>query len=97
MVEGSQAEDAVVKDQTPKADFSIPQNSTVIIYTEGSPENNMVPMPDLTNKTVDEAAAAMKNLGLNIRIRGEGMVLKQKYELGTPFQKAKWWMWSSCS
>ena len=31
----------------------------------------MVPMPDLTNKTVDEATATMKNLGLNIRIRGE--------------------------
>jgi beta-lactam-binding protein with PASTA domain len=46
-------------------------------------------MPDLTNKTVDEAAAAMKNLGLNIRIRGEGMVLKQKYEPGTPLPKGE--------
>ena len=78
-----------VKDQTPKADFSIPQNSTVIIYTEGSPENNMVPMPDLTNKTVDEATATMKNLGLNIRIRGEGMALRQQYEPGTPLQKGE--------
>jgi len=89
VVEGSQAEDAVVKDQTPKADFSIPQNSTVIIYTEGSPENNMVPMPDLTNKTVDEATATMKSLGLNIRIRGEGMALRQQYEPGTPLQKGE--------
>ncbi len=86
---GPQDGNAVVKDQTPKADFSIPQNSTVILYTEGGPGNNMVPMPNLINKTLDEAITAMKNAGLNIRIRGDGVALKQQYEPGTMLPKGE--------
>lgn len=89
VVEGPQDESAVVTDQTPKADFSIPKSSTVILYTEGSSESNKVPMPNLINKTVDEATTTMKNLGLNIRIRGEGMALKQQYEPGTLLPKGE--------
>lgn len=88
-VEGNHAEDAVVKAQTPKADFSVPQNSTVILYTEGNPEDNKVPMPDLSNKTVDEATAAMKSVGLNIRVKGEGTVMNQQYEPGTLLPKGE--------
>jgi len=89
LVEGSQDENAVVKAQTPKADFSVPKNSTVILYTEGSPEDNLVPMPDLSNKTVDEATATMRSLGLNIRIKGEGTVMRQEYEPGTLLPKGE--------
>lgn len=89
LVEGSQDENAVVTAQTPRADFSVPRNSTVILYTEGSPQDNMVPMPDLTNKTVDEATATMRSLGLNIRIKGEGTALSQQYEPGTLLPKGE--------
>ncbi|HPU21401.1 MAG TPA: penicillin-binding transpeptidase domain-containing protein [Thermoclostridium caenicola] len=89
LVEGSQDENAVVTAQTPRADFSVPGNSTVILYTEGSPQDNMVPMPDLTNKTVDEATATMRSLGLNIRIKGEGTALSQQYEPGTLLPKGE--------
>jgi len=89
MVEGPQDENAVVLDQTPKADFSIPQNSTVILYTAGRAGDNKVPMPNLINKTMDEAIAAMKNVGLNIRITGEGVALRQQYEPGTLLPKGE--------
>ena len=89
IVEGPQDEGAMVLDQTPKADFSIPQNSAVILYTEGRPEDNRVSMPNLINKTMDEAITAMKNVGLNIRIRGEGVALRQQYEPGTLLPKGE--------
>lgn len=90
VLEGSQTgPDAIIYNQTPKADFSIPQNSTVILYTDKDKAELMVPMPDLTNKTVDEAIDAMKNAGLNIRIRGSGMVQKQEYPPGTLLKKGE--------
>lgn len=81
--------DAVIYNQTPKADFSIPQNSTIILYTDENKAELFVTMPDLTNKTVDEAATTMKNLGLNIRIRGSGTVQKQEHPAGTQLKKGE--------
>ena len=90
VLEGSQTgPDAIIYNQTPKADFSIPQNSTVILYTDKDKAELMVPMPDLADKTVDEAIDAMKNVGLNIRIRGSGMVQKQEYPPGTLLKKGE--------
>lgn len=86
--EGSQTDpNAVVYNQTPKADFSIPQNSTIILYTDKDKAELFVTMPDLTNKTVDEAMSVMKNLGLNMRIRGSGTVQKQEHPAGTQVKK----------
>ncbi|NLM72842.1 MAG: PASTA domain-containing protein [Clostridiaceae bacterium] len=88
IVEGTnQSENAIVYNQTPKADFSVPQSATVILYTDENHEEMTVQMPDLTNKSVDEATATLKQLGLNIRIRGTGKVQKQQYEPGTKLRK----------
>ncbi len=88
VVEGTNTnEDAIVYNQTPKADFSVPQSATIILYTDENQDEMTVEMPDLSNKTVDEAAAALKQLGLNIRIRGTGTVQKQQYEAGTKLSK----------
>jgi stage V sporulation protein D (sporulation-specific penicillin-binding protein) len=90
ILEGSQSDpDAIIYNQTPKADFSIPQNSTVILYTDKDQAELIVSMPDLANKTVDEAITAMKNAGLNIRIRGSGTVQKQEYPAGTLLKKGE--------
>ena len=90
MIEGSsQSADAIVYDQTPKADFSVPQNCTVILYTDQNTAEATVKMPDLANKTVDEATAAMKTVGLNMRISGEGNALKQQYPPGTVLNKGE--------
>ncbi|MCX7773271.1 MAG: penicillin-binding transpeptidase domain-containing protein, partial [Clostridia bacterium] len=87
-VEGSQTgPDAIVYNQTPKADFSVPQSSTVILYTDVDKSELTVKMPDLSRLTVSEATTAMKQVGLNIRIRGSGTVQKQEYPPGTPLKK----------
>jgi len=81
--------DAIIYNQTPKADFSIPQNSTIILYTEKNKAETMVTMPDLSNRTVSEAIEALERLGLNIRIRGSGTVQKQEYPPETPLKKGQ--------
>jgi stage V sporulation protein D (sporulation-specific penicillin-binding protein) len=40
-------------------------------------------MPDLQNKTISEATAALNDVGLNIKIAGTGTVLRQEYEPGS--------------
>jgi len=80
---------AIIYNQTPKADFSIPQNSTIILYTEKDREETVVLMPDLTNRTVTEAIETLERIGLNIRIRGSGTVQKQEYPPGTPLKKGQ--------
>ncbi len=83
----SSDETRIVHNQTPKADFSVPQNSTVILYTEEDQAELITTMPDLSNKTIEEARTAMANAGLNMRIRGEGMAMKQEYTAGTELKK----------
>ncbi|NMA67755.1 MAG: PASTA domain-containing protein [Clostridiaceae bacterium] len=88
IIEGENTgEDAIVYSQTPKADFAVPQSATIILYTEENLDEHTVTMPDLSNKTVDEATAALKQKGLNIRIRGSGIVQKQEYPAGTELHK----------
>lgn len=89
-IEGSQTgPEAIVYNQTPKADFSIPQNSTVILYTDENKFERLVTMPDLTDKTVTEVIDVLNRLGLNIRIRGSGIVQKQEYPEGTQLHKGQ--------
>jgi len=88
-VEGNASdENAIVRSQTPKADFSVPQSATVILYTENQPEVT-VTMPNLHNKTVSEATETLRQLGLNIRIRGSGLVTAQQYPAGTQLKKGE--------
>jgi len=90
VTEGSQTDPgAIIYNQTPKADFSVPINSTVILYTDQDMTEQTVPMPDLSNKTVSEAIEAMGRAGLNIRIRGSGQVQKQQYPPGTLLKKGE--------
>ncbi len=87
-IEGSSSdENQVVFSQTPKADFSVPQSATVILYTDSDRAEVTVTMPNLHSKTVDEATTALKQLGLNIRIRGSGMATAQEYPAGTQLKK----------
>lgn len=89
-VDGSDtSETAVVQDQTPKADFSVPQNSTVILYTDKGSTQTMVSMPNVINKTVAEATEALQAVGLNIRVRGDGTATTQQYEAGEEIEKGE--------
>lgn len=89
-IQGSQTDpDAVVYNQTPKSDFSIPQNSTVILYTDQDQSEITVTMPDLQNNSVAEVIDVMNRLGLNLRIRGSGVVQKQEYPPGTQLKRGQ--------
>lgn len=89
-IQGSQTDpDAVVYNQTPKSDFSIPQNSTVIIYTDENQSEVTVAMPNLKDNTVSQVIDVMNRLGLNLRIRGSGLVQKQEYPAGTQLKKGQ--------
>ena len=65
----------------------MPQSATIILYTNVDQTELTTTMPNLTNKTVEEAKDAMNRAGLNIRIRGSGKVIKQGYPAGTKLKK----------
>ncbi|NLL66197.1 MAG: PASTA domain-containing protein [Clostridiaceae bacterium] len=89
-VEGEKTDpDAIIYNQTPKADFSIPQKSTVILYTDENQAEITVTMPDLKDRTVAEAIEVLERVGLNIRIHGSGVVQKQEYPAGTQLSKGQ--------
>jgi stage V sporulation protein D (sporulation-specific penicillin-binding protein) len=81
--------EAMVKEQTPKPDASIPQKSTVILYTYKPEQEVMVKMPDVLNKTISEAAEAMAAVGLNIKVSGMGTVWRQSVSPGAMVPKVK--------
>lgn len=81
--------EAMVKEQTPKPDASIPQKSTVILYTYKPEQEVMVKMPDVLNKTISEAAEAMAAVGLNIKVSGMGTVWRQSVSPGAMVPKGK--------
>ena len=81
--------DIVVKEQTPKPGVIISKQSKVIVYTY-SPENKkMVKVPDLTNKTVEEAIRTLNGVGLNIKINGIGSAISQNVEPGEEVQQGE--------
>jgi len=50
----------------------------------------MVEVPDVTNKTIDEATKALNAAGLNIKVVGNGNAVKQSVEPGTKYLRARW-------
>ncbi len=71
----------------PKPGASIPEKSVVILYTYKPQEYVNVKVPDLYNKTVYEATKALNDKGLNIKIIGDGTVVKQEVDPGTEIYK----------
>jgi len=80
---------AVVVEQTPKPDASIPQKSVVILYTYKPEEEVKVKMPDLLNKTISEATEALAAVNLNIKISGMGSAWRQEFAPGTEVPAGK--------
>lgn len=69
----------LVKDQTPKPGNSLPKNSIIILYGEGSEVSTSVSVPDLTGMNASQATNAVKAKNLNISIEGSGNVISQDY------------------
>lgn len=49
----------------------------------------MVKVPDLTNKTVEEATRTLRDMGLNIKINGIGSAISQSVEPGEEVQEGE--------
>lgn len=79
--------DAIIMEQMPKPGASIPEKSVVILYTYKPQEYVKVKVPDLHNKTVYEATKALNDIGLNIKIIGDGIAIKQDVTPGTEIHK----------
>lgn len=70
--EGENEVEKTVADQLPKPGVSIIADSTVIIYTDEIPEDNLVTVPDVTGMSADVARAELEYYGLNFEISGAG-------------------------
>jgi stage V sporulation protein D (sporulation-specific penicillin-binding protein) len=76
-------ESTVIKDQTPKPGVLLAKESVVIVYTNKQEEEILVRVPDVTNKTIDEATDSLNAAGLNIKVVGNGTAVRQSVEPGT--------------
>lgn len=88
-MEGNGNNKSMVVEQFPKPDASVPQDSKVILYTYKPEEHSKVKMPDLTSKTISEATDTMNSLGLNIRVTGTGVAVRQDVAAGTELTKGE--------
>ncbi|HPD01480.1 MAG TPA: PASTA domain-containing protein, partial [Acetivibrio sp.] len=89
-IEGEGYDDStVIKDQTPKPGALLAKDSVVIVYTNKQEEEIMVKVPDVTNKTIDEATQSLNAAGLNIKVVGNGTAVRQKVEPGTEVRQGE--------
>ncbi|MDF2523955.1 MAG: penicillin-binding protein transpeptidase, partial [Clostridiales bacterium] len=79
----------VVMEQTPKPNVTVPQKSTVLLYTYKPDKQVMVRVPDLLNKTVSEASKALSDVGLNLKVDGVGTAIEQKKRAGELLPKGE--------
>ena len=89
IIEGNGNNESSVVDQTPKPDAVVPEGSVVILYTYKPEQPQIVKMPDLRKKTMSEAIAAMKRVGLNIKVNGKGTVFRQEIDFGADVEIGK--------
>lgn len=80
---------AVVVEQMPKPDASIPEKSVVILYTYKPDKEETVKMPNVLNKTIIEATETLNKVGLNVKVSGLGTAYKQAIAPGTDVPKGK--------
>lgn len=79
--------EGTVETQNPVAGEQIPQNGTVVLYTNGNTPTANCVVPDLSDMTVYTAKNELASLGLNIRVVGNtntvSLVSSQTPEAGT--------------
>ena len=77
-----------VIDVYPEESSRVPNESTIVLYTEGS-EISTVTMPNVVGMTPTQASQTLGSYGLNVRISGgaanntKARVVSQEYEAGT--------------
>ncbi|EMS73946.1 PASTA domain-containing penicillin-binding protein, partial [Ruminiclostridium cellobioparum] len=87
-IEGSNRDlSAIVQEQTPKSTALLHENSIVILYTYKPTNEAEAMVPDVKNKTINEATQAFKKAGINIVINGTGTAVSQQVEAGKTVKK----------
>jgi len=81
--------ETIIMEQMPKPGATVMEKSSIILYTYKPETEVMVTVPDLSNKTVEEATAILNNLGLNIKINGIGTAIQQRTPAGTKVPKGQ--------
>jgi len=79
----------IIVEQMPKPDAIVPEKTVVLLYTYKPSNELKTKMPDVINKTVDEAAFALNNAGINIKVEGIGTAVKQSVLPGTEVVKGQ--------
>jgi stage V sporulation protein D (sporulation-specific penicillin-binding protein) len=87
IIDNGNTNSTVVMEQMPKPNAIVPSNTVVLLYTYKPEKELTVKMPDVMNKTVDEATEALSRAGLNIKVTGMGTSVKQAYSPGTEVTK----------
>ncbi len=81
-----------VVDIFPDENARVPNDSTVVVYTEGS-ETAYVTMPSVVGLSPTQASQTLGNYGLNVRVTGgaannvKAKVSAQQYEVGTSLER----------
>lgn len=87
-IEGSNKDlSAIVQEQTPKATAVLHENSMVVLYTYKPTNEAEAMVPDVKNKTIDEATQAFRRVGINIVVNGTGTAVSQEVEPGKTVKK----------
>ena len=73
----------LVTQQSPKPDIVVTTNSQVILFTEKGNQVLEITVPDLKGKTIIQATKMLKDIGLNIKIEGNGDFVGQEPAAGT--------------
>ena len=76
----------VIVDQIPKVGASLMEGSSIRVYTNKDAKQT-VSVPDLRNKSSEVAKKTLQNIGLNVRIIGNGFVLTQDPSMDSVIEK----------
>jgi stage V sporulation protein D (sporulation-specific penicillin-binding protein) len=82
IVGDSKAENTVVTMQNVKTGVALTKNSIVVLYTTKTTSEVAVTVPNLNNKTINDATEELNALGLNIKISGTGTAMRQSIPAG---------------
>jgi stage V sporulation protein D (sporulation-specific penicillin-binding protein) len=88
-IEGSNTDmKAIVQDQTPKGNATLHEDSFVILYTyKPETEAKTTTVPNVKNKSIDEAKKIFRKAGLNIVVNGTGTAVSQDVDEGKTVDK----------
>ena len=67
----------IILDQIPKVGASLMEGSTIRVYNSVEKEKQTASVPDVRNKSSNNAIYALRNAGFNVRVIGKGTVLTQ--------------------